>query len=388
MKNKKIVILANKYPNVIEPTTNMFIQQLAWAFADMKYDCIVICPMPINFNIKYTNIPFKRFETNEHGNKILVYSPKYISLGQSGKFFQKMRVKLTTFLYEKGVEKIIVKFKDKIEFIYAYFLCPTGVVAAKLGKKYKIPAYMEHGEAIYSGNEKYGNTYLKAILKGLNGVIAVSNQNKDYLLNAKIINNERICVEPNCYREERFYHINKSEARKHFGWNEDKFIVGYAGSIDNRKGAKRIEKAIENLDSVYLAVAGIGDSIQENEKCILARPIMHDELVYFYNALDVFVLPTLAEGSCTATAEAIGCGCPIISSNRKFNENLCDENNSILIDPENIKEIRNAIRTLMNNDEKLKNMSKASLEKAKMLKQSERMKRVEKFINSTMSKNI
>lgn len=383
MENKKIVILANKYPNSIEPTTNMFIQQLAWSFADMKYDCIVICPMPINFNIKYTSIPIKRVETNENGSKILVYSPKYISFGQSGKFLQKTRVRLTTFLYEKAVEKIILKIKEKIDFIYAYFLCPTGVTAAKLGKKFNIPAYMEHGEALYAGNEKYGNLYLNKVLKSLNGVIAVSNQNKDYLLDAGIIENDKIIVEPNCYREERFYYINKAEARKHFGWSEEKFIVGYAGSIDDRKGAKRIEKAIEKLENVYLAVAGIGDLIQENQKCILARPIMHNELVYFYNALDVFVLPTLAEGSCTATAEAIGCGCPIISSNRKFNENLCDENNSILVEPENIEEIEEAIKSLVKNKEKIKSMRDASLEKAKSLKQSERMKRVENFINST-----
>ena len=158
---KTILILANKYPNIVEPTTNVFIQQLVWQFADMGYECLVACPMPINFNIKYFNIPFEESELTENGNLVKVYRPKYISMGQSGKLLQKKRVLFTTKTYEIAVEKVIKKIGKLPDFIYSYFLCPTSVVASRLGLKYHIPAFMEHGEAIYKGNEKYGNDYLK-----------------------------------------------------------------------------------------------------------------------------------------------------------------------------------------------------------------------------------
>lgn len=382
---KKILILANKYPNILEPTTNMFIQQLAWAFADMNYNCQVVCPLPINLNRKYNSIAYVCDEETENGNRVKVYHPKYISLGQSGKFLQKFRVKITTWFYEKAVDKILKKMREKPDYIYAYFLCPTSVVASRLGKKYHIPAFMEHGEALYAGNEKYGNNILKKELTGLKGVIAVSNQNKRYVVDSGIVNENIVTVYPNCYREERFYHIDKKEARKHFGWDEEKFIVGFAGSFDNRKGVLRLQTAVDRLENVYFACAGNGEDKPTSDKCVWAKPVLHSELVYFYNALDVFVLPTLAEGSCTATAEAIGCGCPIISSDKEFNENLCDINNSILINPESVEDIKNAIETIYNDRNLLDKMSKGSLEKAKTLKQKDRMIKVSDFIEK-MSK--
>ena len=73
---KKILILANKYPNPVEKTTNMFIQQLAWAFADMNYDCEVVCPLPINLNKKYKKLKGEYIEKTENNNTVRVYHPK------------------------------------------------------------------------------------------------------------------------------------------------------------------------------------------------------------------------------------------------------------------------------------------------------------------------
>ncbi len=60
-------------------------------------------------------------------------------------------------------------------------------------------------------------------------------------------------------------------------------------------------------------------------------------------ASDVFVLPTTAEGCCNAIIEAMGCGLPIVSSDRAFNYDILNEENSILVDPESVDEIDNAI---------------------------------------------
>ena len=379
---KRIVILANKYPNAYEPTTNMFIQQLAWQFADMGYESIVICPMPINFNPNFAKLPYKDEDNTENNNKVIVFRPKYISLGQSGNALLKKRVRFTTKAYELSVDRVFKQLDRKPDYIYAYFLTPTSVVASRLGKKYHIPAFMEHGEALYYGNEKYGNEYLARELTGLSGVIAVSNQNKHYVVDSAIT-----VVYPNCFREERFHPIDMKEARRHMGWDEDVFVVGLVGSFDERKGTMRLQAAVDKLEGVKFACAGKGELKPTSKNCIWADPVLHSDLPYFYSALNAFVLPTLAEGSCTATAEAIGCGCPIISSNRPFNESLCFEDNSIVVDPENVNAIASAIKRLKDTPELEASMRAASIKRSENLKQGKRMEEIAKFMERMSAAN-
>lgn len=384
---KKIAILANKYPNKYEPTTNMFIQQLSWQFSDMGLETIVICPMPINLNKNFIKLPYKEITTNENGNDITVYRPKYLSMGQSGNKFQKKRVLFTTKAYELAVDKVLKKMFEKPDYLYSYFLCPTSVAASRLGNKYCIPAFMEYGEALYMGNEKYGNEYLSKELTGLKGVIAVSNQNKNYVVDSGIVKDEITIVYPNCFREERFHPIDMKIARQHFGWNENDFIVGFAGSFDERKGILRLQKAVDKLKGVKFACAGQGELSPTSKNCIWAKPVLHENLSYFYSALNIFVLPTTAEGSCTATAEAIGCGCPIISSDRSFNESLCFDDNSIVIDPLNIDEIAEAIKRVKDDPELEESMRKGSIAHLDDLKQGKRMQHILEFMDSKAGGN-
>lgn len=379
---KSIMILANKYPNYLEPNTCVFIQQLVWTFADFGYKCSVVCPLPINLNREYVSFPEERKEINENGNEITVYHPKYISMGQSGSVLQKQRVAFTTAAYEMAVERILKKIKVFPDILYAHFLCPTGVVASRLGKKYGIPAFMAHGEAIYAGNETYGNAVLAKELTGLKGVIAVSSQNKGYVVDAGIVPEHIVKVFPNGYRKERFYPRDKQEARKKFGFPEDVFLVGMCGSFDDRKGIFRIQSAVDQIPDVFFACAGKGEQMPTSSKCLWAKPVNNAELPWFYSALDIFVLPTQNEGCCNAIVEAIACGCPIISSDRPFNADICNATNSILTDPNNIEQIRNAIITLKENDEMREKLSAKSIEMAGELTLEQRAKNIIIFMEN------
>lgn len=381
---KKMYILVNKYPNVLEPNTCVFIQQLVWTFADLGYECKVIAPLPITLNIKYLKFKRKTFETNENGINVEIFHPKYFSVGQKYGLFQKTRVKITTFFYKIAVNSILkkeLKCCDKNNTIlYSHFLCPAGYSAAYFGKKYGIKSFFAHGEALYSGNDKYGNKKLKKIFSSLTGAIAVSQQNKDFLIEANILEPNKISVFPNGFREERFFKVNRELARKKMGWNNNDFIVGFCGNFDERKGILRLEAAVDQIDNVYFACAGKGDLIPKSKKCLLKEPVNNDKLNYFYNAIDIFVMPTTNEGCCNAIVEAMACGCPIISSDKSFNYDILDSTNSIMIDPYSIEEIKNSIIELKNNDKKRKLMGEYSLKKSKNLTLKKRAKNIIKFI--------
>ena len=380
---RDIIILANKYPNIYEPNVNVFTQQVAWALLEADINVTIICPNPINYRKQNINIPFKSVEHNEQGNKLTNYRPKYVGMGQEVEHMQKLCVDVTTKMYINAVNRILKNRNLENTVLFAEFLCPSGVAASVLGKKYRVNSYMQIGEATYQGDKKYGNERLKKLLEPLTGVIALSGYIRDYLLNANIIDQNKITILPSGYRKNRIYKRDKVEARKKLGLPLNKFIVGFCGSFDDRKGILRLEKAIDGItdNNVVLAACGKGKCSPESKKLVWNGPINHEDLAWFYSALDVFAFPTYYEGCCTAIVEAMACGCPIISSDRSFNYEICDESNSILIEPDDISAMRKAILTLKNDENIQISMSKASLRKSKDLSLDKKATKMIEFMN-------
>ena len=242
---------------------------------------------------------------------------------------------------------------------------------------------MQSGEATYQGDRKYGNIKLAKLLNGLTGVIALSGQNKDYLVETGVVPADKVIILPSGYRKDRIFPRDKIESRKKFGLPIDKFIVGFCGSYDERKGVLRLQKAIDMIDDseVVFAACGKGDCMPTSEKCVWTGPINHKELAYFYSALDVFAFPTYNEGCCTAIVEAIACGCPIVSSDRSFNYDICDSSNSILIDPDDIIGINDSILYLKNNKSEIDRLVEGSIKKSEGLSLDEKAKKVICFMD-------
>ena len=119
-----------------------------------------------------------------------------------------------------------------------------------------------------------------------------------------------------------------------------------------------------------------------SENCLFAKPVRNEELPWFYSALDVFVLPTQNEGCCNAIVEAIACGCPIVSSDRNFNVDICDNTNSILVDPDNVDQIKEAISKIKEDSYLREKLSEGSIEKSKSLTLKQRAVNILDFIKS------
>lgn len=372
-----ICFIANKYPNEIDKNGLVFVQQLVWAIADLGIKCYVICPCAANLNPKFFKLKEHQVEVTDKGSKINVYFPKFFGLGQSHYIFGKSPAPITTYFFTKSVIRTIKKYQLDLDAVYGHFAAPAGVCAARVGRLLDIPSFMAHGESTSWSIDQFGQDRMKQEFDSLSGVIAVSSRNRDLLLEKGVVSKERIQVFPNGYRPERFYKMGKKEARNKLGWDEEKFIVGFVGSFDERKGPLRLQAAVEMIDDVYFACAGKGTQQPGGERCVFSGVINNAELVCFYNALDAFVLPTLNEGCCNAIIEAMACGCPIISSNLPFNDDILDASCSIRVNPNSIEDIAYAIRVLKDNDFDL---DQGALRKAKMLTLEQRAKSIYKYI--------
>lgn len=386
MNIHKICIVTNKYPNKYDKNVLVFVQQLVWEFARLGIECVVICPMPINRSIKYLSLPFKTLEKVDTGESVTVLRPKYISLGQT-KFFGINPARISTKLFEKCVFKTIKKEQLKPNVIYSHFITPAGIASSRVGRSLDIPTFMAHGEATTMTIEDFGGAKrVEKELKTLQGIIAVSAHNKKMLVDLGIASDDKIGIFPNGYNPNRFRPLDKKECRLKFGFCEDDFIVGFVGSFDERKGIERLEKAIEKLNGAKFACAGKGKIVPSSSNCVWSKPVNNKDLVYFYNACDIFVLPTRMEGCCNAIVEAIACGLPIVSSDRLFNYDILDRTNSILIDPDDVDGISSAIQILMEDTELRKRLSDGSIKKSASLTINYRAKRIINFMENNHEK--
>ena len=370
-----ICFITNKYPNKIDKNKTIFLKKLVDEIAAQGINCSVVCPVPTNINRKYKHLSMRQKEGD-----VTIYYPRYFGLGQKN-YFGFNPAKITTHFFEKAVEETLNKEKSLkgVDIFYAHFVTPAGITAARLGRKYNKPAFLAYGESTSWTIQHFGRKAVKKELASLAGTIAVSSRNKKMILD--YVSPGSVGVFLNAIDTELFKPIDKKTARRKLGFNEKDFIVSFVGSFDSRKGIDRLETAIDSFGGeVKLAAAGTGGIVPTSKNCIWNKTVSHNDLPIFYSASDIFVLPTRNEGCCNAIIEAMGCGIPIISSDKDFNYDILNEANSILINPEEWKEIRNAIKLLMGNEDLKLKLSKNALNTAKKLTIKNRAKAIIEFI--------
>ena len=362
-----ICLLSSRYPNVLTPTRHVFVQKLAHAFADIGLKVSIIAPIPINQYIcVYRNLPPTSCERSPSGRNVDLHYPRYISFGQRN-IVGVRTARFTTQCFAQAVDSVFRRSHIRPDVVYGHFIVPAGIAAAKIGKKYGIHAFAAFGESSSQSLRRYGLSKLKNDIESLAGIVSVSTANKEELRKLRVFPSSRVSVFPNAVRSGKFFPQNQRQARKKLGFPEESFIVAYVGQFSHRKGLLRVSQAVNTLDNVRVAFAGTGTLSPICDNCIYEGEVSPGIMPIFLNAADAFVLPTLSEGCSNAIIEAMACGLPIISSNLPFNEDILGEDNSILVDPLDIKSIQAAITRLRDNPEERRAMGNASVERTRHL---------------------
>ena len=376
---KHLCIFTSRYPTTVDPTSLTFVQQFAWTAANFVEKVSIICPLPINQNGNYKNVPNMLVEKTTVGKEVYVYHPKYFSFGQVniGPF---NTASITTSIYKNVVEKVISSMSEKPNVFYGHFFTPAGVTACMLGEKYGIPAIIAYGESTPWTIHQLGINRTKKMVHNVSGIVSVSSSNKYELVQTGVVSEDKIGVFPNGFLSARFSKKNKIYSRKKFGLADNIFIVAFVGHFIDRKGITILNDVIKNIPDVYLICAGKGEKKPQGSHVLFCESVNPNDLADFYSAADVFVLPTLNEGCCNAIIEAMACGLPIISSNLPFNNDILDNTNSLLVDPLNDEEIKKSILRIKEDNLLREKLSRGSIEKAKKLTLENRTKNIIKFI--------
>lgn len=381
----KLCIVSEGYPS-INGDDFVFVEQLCMELSRQGHEITVIAPQSLTKIFYRGNklVPFKRTEIKDGAN-VTVYSPLYISLSNlTGK------IKLLGKLKSIAIEKVIKSFSFNPDVIYCHSW-NRGYEVFEMAKKMSVPLFVATGESEIRGNlnikkKSDFTSYVK-------GVISVSNKNLRESNEKGFLKNQiPYAVVPNAVNNNLFKKLSKQECRKMLNIPPDAFIVIFVGCFIYRKGADRVSAAISKLNDPDIKSIFIGKALTKKSAVmptcdgILHKgPVNHEDIPYYLNASDVFVLPSLNEGSCNAIVEAMACGLPIISSDKDFNRDILDDTNSILIDPLNVDEIANAIKTLKSDKVLRDKMGESSLKKAEKMTLYRRAKKIISFIRQNIT---
>ena len=239
-----------------------------------------------------TDIPYEEIE--KLGGKVIVIPP-----------YQKL------FKYQKELYKIFKENKYKIVHSHINAL---SVFPLRVAKKAGVPIRIAHSHST-SNKKEWKKNILKMILRPLsklyaNNYFACTEYAGKWLFGKKVVERKELNVINNAIdlKKFKFNENTREDLRKELGIKEETLIIGHVGRFMKQKNHEFLidvfEEAIKQDNNMYLILVGQGpleDKIKEmaKEKGIEDKILFlgqRNDVNKLYQAMDIFVLPSLYEG--------------------------------------------------------------------------------------------
>ena len=239
-----------------------------------------------------TDIPYEEIE--KLGGKVIVIPP-----------YQKL------FKYQKELYRI---FKENNYKIIHSHINALSVFPLRIAKKAGVPIRIAHSHST-SNKKEWKKNILKMILRPFsklyaNNYFACTEYAGKWLFGKKVVERKELNVINNAIdlKKFEFNENTREDLRKELGIKEDVLVIGHVGRFMKQKNHEFLidvfEKAIKQDDNIYLILVGQGpleDKIKEmaKEKAIEYKILFlgqRNDVNKLYQAMDIFVLPSLYEG--------------------------------------------------------------------------------------------
>ncbi|MGB9590648.1 MAG: glycosyltransferase, partial [Candidatus Hydrothermia bacterium] len=136
--------------------------------------------------------------------------------------------------------------------------------------------------------------------------------------------------------------IPREKARAELGLPYGRRIVLFSGIMTGRKGEQELIRAFSFLrERALLVMIGYGPKEPEaraligelglSEGVSLIGPVPRETMALYYNAADLFALPSHSEGFALSYMEAMLCGTPFLAD-RNIPSELISPDNCVLVD--------------------------------------------------------
>ncbi|MFY0655002.1 MAG: glycosyltransferase family 4 protein [Cyclobacteriaceae bacterium] len=271
---------------------------------------------------------------NEYYTPALTWTRKVLN-GNINRIIKANEQNLNSFQSEFG----------KADIIHAHAAHPAGYIAMKLSEKYNIPFVLtEHMtpfpfETFLKNGEI--SRYISEPIRKANEVICVSQYLKESI--SSLLKIESIVL--NNFIDSDFFTPKENQRTS----NQSLKLL-FIGRLVHQKGVDILLKAMKILQEkeqmrIELRIGGSGDDANRyhNLSSNLGLKNAHwlgelnrEEVRNELQACDVFALPSRHENNPVVLLEALACGIPIIVTSCGGPEELANEKNGLVAEPENV----------------------------------------------------
>lgn len=227
---------------------------------------------------------------------------------------------------------------------------------------------------------RYDGFYKKLIYKRINKAIAVSEENKNNLIDIFDLPESKINVIHNSIDIRHFQDIDSQKVKKikeDLGIVSNQKVLTTIARLDHHKGHKYLIEAAKGIilefPNVIFLVVGYGKLRKELEEMVADLDIKRNliftgvraDIPEILSLTDIFILPSLFEGLPFTILEAMAAGKPVVSTRVSgIPEQVVDGETGILVDSKDVESLSQAILFLLKNPEKVKMMGERGRERA------------------------
>lgn len=313
--------------------------------------------------------------------------------------FRTMKMRLGDNYYASTVNPFVMaQYIKKTDIVWVQCIGPIGAWAIILSKIYKKPVVMYNHMLeweVFAKSQSIDilkvpinmiTKFLSLILYNMCKVIIVPSIEHAELLNIMGVRNTKkiihLGVDTGLYKPSP----DKAKSKSDLGIDPKKLVIGYAGRLSYEKDPKTLYRAFLRLIKKHhdctLIIAGGGHPelekmFKDKENVILTG--LQDNLVPYYQAMDIYVLSSLVETTSLTTMEAMSTGLPVIVTPVGFiREYINDGTNGLLFSKQNSYALYEKLEYLKENpdarEELGKNARKTILDNYTWEKTAEKIK--------------
>lgn len=237
-----------------------------------------------------------------------------------------------------------------------------------------VPAIIASVHDNYRTDKRPARRVINRILSKITDkIVAVSEDIKKDIIRYDKVDPSKIEVIPNGIDVERFNPKNTTDIRKEFSLEESDIIIGFVGRIVPAKGLEYLLDAFpyvkEEFKSIKLLIVGEGSLVEELKEKAKKNSIF-DNIIFtgrrrdipeILSGINIFVMPSIAEGLPNALLEAMAMGKPIVATEvGGIPEVIKNRFNGILVPPRDTRALATAMKELIGNAQVAAKMGQAA----------------------------